>query len=70
MLSGLFESLEVWPTPMDQIGASQQGNPQILDIMDKLRKGETSSYLSRYTINEMGGCDEMEGFVFLKLEAW
>ena len=37
---------------MDQIGALQQGDPQILDIMDKLSRGETSSYLSRYAIDE------------------
>ena len=39
---------------MNQIGASQQGNTQILDIMDKLRRGETSSHLSRYAIDEKG----------------
>ena len=50
----LFASLEIRPTLMDQIGASQKGDPQILDIMDKLRRGETSSHLSRYTIDEKG----------------
>ena len=39
---------------MDQIGASQKGDPQILDIMDKLRRGETSSDLTRYVIDEKG----------------
>ena len=54
ILPDLFASLEIRPTLMDQIGASQQGDPQILDIMDKLRRGETSSHLSRYAIDEKG----------------
>jgi len=54
ILSDLFASLEIRPTLMDQKRASQQGDPHILDIMDKLRRGETSSHLSRYAIDEKG----------------
>ena len=50
----LFTSLEIRAALVEQIGASQQGDPQILDIMDKLRRGETSSHLSRYAIDEKG----------------
>ena len=50
----LFTSLEIRPTLVDQIGASQQGDPQILDIIEKFRKGETSSHLSRIAIDEKG----------------
>ena len=54
ILPDLFAFLEIRPTLMDQIGASLQGDPQILDIMEKLKKGGTSSHLSRYAIDEKG----------------
>ena len=54
VLPDLFASLEIRPTLMDQIGASQQGDLQILDIIDKLKRGETSSHLSRYAIDGKG----------------
>ena len=39
---------------MEQIGASQHGDPQILDIMGNLRRGKTSNHLSGYAIDEKG----------------
>ena len=54
LLPSLFASLEIRPTLMDQIGASQRDDPQISDILDRLSKGETSSHLNRYSIDDKG----------------
>ena len=54
VLPDLFASLEMRPTLVEKIWALQQGDPQILDIMGKLKKEETSSHLSRYATDEKG----------------
>lgn len=53
-MPGLLESLEVRPTLLDQIGTSQREDPHILDILDRLSRGETSILLSRYSIYDKG----------------
>ena len=39
---------------LGQIGAAQRDDPQIVEIMDKLIRGESSSHLSRYSIDDRG----------------
>ena len=51
---GLLASLEVRPTLLDSIGAAQREDPQLVDVIDKLIRGETSSHLSRYAIDDKG----------------
>ena len=46
-VSGLLASLEVRPTLLDSIGTAQREDPQQVDVMDKLIRGETSSHLNR-----------------------
>ena len=41
-------------TLLDQVGASQREDPQIVEIMDKLIRGEASSHLARYSIDDKG----------------
>ena len=53
-MTGSLASLELRPTLLDQVGASQREDPQIVEIMDKLIRGETSSHLARYTIDDKG----------------
>ena len=49
IVPGLLASLEVRPTLLDSIG-----DPQLVDVMDKLIRGETSSHLNRYSIDDKG----------------
>ena len=51
---GLLATLEVRPTVLDSIGAAQREDPQLAEVMDKLIKGETSSHLNRYSIEDKG----------------
>ena len=53
-MTGSLASLELRPTLLDQVGASQKEDPQIVEVMDKLIHGETSSHLARYTIDDKG----------------
>ena len=53
-MTGSLASLELRPTLLDQVGASQKEDPQIVEIMDKLIRGETSSHLARYSIDDKG----------------
>ena len=53
-MTGSLASLELRPTLLDQVGASQKEDPQIVEVMDKLIRGETSSHLARYTIDDKG----------------
>jgi len=53
-LAGTLASLELRPTLLDQVGTSQKEDPQIVKIMDKLIRGEMSSHLSRYAIDDKG----------------
>ena len=53
-LTATFASLELRPTLLDQVGTSQKEDPQIVEIMDKLISGETSSHLGRYAIDDKG----------------
>ena len=50
----LLASLEVRPTLLGQIGAAQLDDPQLIEIVDKLKRGESSSNISRYTIDDKG----------------
>ena len=54
IVPGLLASLEVRPTLLDPIGTAQRENPQLVDVMDKLIRGETSSHLNRYSIDDKG----------------
>ena len=51
---GLLSSLEVRPTLLDSIGTAQREDPQLVDVMDKLVRGETFSQLNRYSIDDRG----------------
>ena len=51
---GLLASLEVRPTLLDSIGNAQREDPQLVEVVDKLVRGETSSHLDRYTIDDKG----------------
>ena len=42
------------PTLLDQIGTSQREDPQLVDIVDRLSRGESSSHLSRYSTDGRG----------------
>ena len=53
-MTGSLASLELRPTLLDHVGASQREDPQIVEIMDKLIRGETSSHLARYSIDDKG----------------
>ena len=53
-IPGLLASLEVRPTLLDQIGTSQQEDPQISYILYRLSRGETSSHLSRNSMDDRG----------------
>ena len=47
-MTDLLASLEVRPTLLDTIGTTQSEDPQLVDVIDKLSRGETSSHLNRY----------------------
>ena len=51
---GLLASLEVCPTLVDSIGIAQREDPQLVETIDRLIRGETSSHLSRYSIDDKG----------------
>ena len=51
---GLLASLEVQPTLLDSIGVAQREDPQLVDVIDKLIRGGTSSPLNRYSIDDKG----------------
>jgi len=53
-LTATFASLELRPKLLDQVGTSQKEDPQLVEIMDKLIRGEMSSHLSRYAIDDKG----------------
>ena len=53
-IPGLLASLEVRPTLLDSIGAAQREDQQHVDVIDKLIRGETSSHLNRYSIDDKG----------------
>ena len=53
-MTATLASLELRPTLLDQVGTSQKEDPQIVEIMDKLIGGETSSHLGRYAIDDKG----------------
>ena len=42
------------PTLLDSIGTTQREDPQLVDVMEKLVRGETSSHLNRYSIDDRG----------------
>ena len=46
-VTGLLASLEVRPTLLDSLGTAQREDPQLVDVIDKLSRGETSSHLRR-----------------------
>ena len=51
---GLLASLEVRPMILGWIGEAQRDDPQLVELVEKLIRGESSSHLSRYTINDKG----------------
>ena len=51
---GLLASLEVRSTLLASIGTAQREDPQLVEVVDKLVRGETSSHLDRYTIDDKG----------------
>ena len=51
---GLLASLEVRPTLLGQIGEAQRDDPQLVVLVEKLIRGESSSHLGRYTIDDKG----------------
>ena len=51
---GLLALLEVRPTILVQIGVAQRDDPQLMEIVDNLIRGESLSHLSRYTIDDKG----------------
>ena len=53
-VTGLMAMLEVRPTLLDSIGTAQREDPQLVDVIEKLIRGETSSHLNRYSIDDKG----------------
>ncbi|PZP12942.1 MAG: hypothetical protein DI611_15630, partial [Brachybacterium faecium] len=51
---GLLASLEVRPTLLRRIGEAQRDDPQLVVLVEKLIRGESSSHLGRYTIDDKG----------------
>ena len=51
---GLLASLEVRPTLLGRIGEAQRDDPQLVVLVEKLIRGESSSHLGRYTIDDKG----------------
>merc|ERR1711890_79140 len=51
---GLLASLEVRPTLLGRIGEAQRDDPQLVELVGKLIRGESSSHLSRYTLDGKG----------------
>ena len=51
---GLLASLEVRPTLLGWIGEAQRDDPQLVDLVEKLIRRESSSHLSRYTLDDKG----------------
>ena len=54
IVPGLLASLEVRPTLLDSIGTAQLEDPQLVDTMEKLVRGETSGHLNRCSIDDRG----------------
>ena len=50
----LLASLEVRPTLLGRIGEAQRNDPQLVELVEKLKRGEASSYLRRYTLDDKG----------------
>ena len=51
---GLLASLEVRPTLLGWIGEAQRDDPQLVELVEKLKRGESSSHLRRYTLDDKG----------------
>ena len=51
---GLLASLEVRPTLLGRIGEAQRDDPQLVELVERLIRGESSSHLSRYTLDDRG----------------
>ena len=51
---GLLAPLEVRPTLLGRIGEAQRDDPQLVKLVEKLKGGESSSYLRRYTLDDKG----------------
>ena len=51
---GLLASLEVRPTLLGRIGEAQRDDPQLVELVEKLKRGESSSHLLRYTLDDKG----------------
>ena len=51
---GLLASLEVRPTLLGRIGETQRDDQQLVELVEKLIRGESSSHLSRYTLDDKG----------------
>ena len=54
LVPGLLASLEVRPTLLGRVGEAQQDDPQLVEIVEKLKGGESSSHLRRYTLDDKG----------------
>ena len=53
-VSGLLSSLEVRPTLLGRISEAQRDDLQLVELVEKLIRGESSSHLSRYTLDGKG----------------
>ena len=53
-IPGLLASLEVRPTLLGWVGEAQRDDPQLVELVEKLIRGESSSHLSRYTLDDKG----------------
>ena len=51
---GLLASLEVRPTLLGRIGEAQRDDSQLVELVERLIRGKSSSHLSRYTLDDKG----------------
>ena len=65
---GLLASLEVRPTLLGRIGEAQRDDPQLVELVEKLIRGESSSHLSRYTLDDKGWLRRDSGLCVPRVE--
>ena len=51
---GLLASLKFRPTLLGRIGEAQRDDPQLVELVEKLKRGESSSHLLRYAVVDKG----------------
>ena len=70
ILPGLLASLEVRPTLLDSIGTGQREDPQLVDVIDKLSRGEILVTSIDTPLMIRGGWDGMEDYASRKQKIW